>query len=78
MLQKDQFEKLANRNLFHEDLYEEIIEKRSRGHVILSGDLNSRTSNLIDYLPNEDIEHFAHLNLDPRRKLEFSYSSGYF
>ena len=47
------FKKAAN---FHEELADEIKDKKARGQVFISGDLNSRSSDLLDYIPNEDVE----------------------
>ena len=38
---------------FHEDLLDEIQERMVKGQVIIAGDLNSRSSNLLDYVSSD-------------------------
>ena len=44
------YQKAAN---FHEELLGEIQERMVKGQVIIAGDLNSRSSNLLDYVPSD-------------------------
>ena len=65
---KDSTYKIASD--FHEDLADEIIDKKSKGHVIIAGDLNSRSSELPDFLPSEEDDIFFPRITCPRYNLD--------
>ena len=53
--------KVLHREFMPDDLFEDLQAKlakyEQRGDVLLFGDLNSRTSNMLEYLPNDSNEH---------------------
>ena len=48
--EKSTYQKSAT---FHENLFDEIQERMVKGQVIIAGDLNSRSSNLLDYISSD-------------------------
>ena len=52
---------LQNNSCMPHDVYEDLLDKLnqcgSNGQFILLGDMNARTQNMADFIPNEDNEH---------------------
>ena len=53
----------------HDELEEEILEKMTMGHVFIAGDLNSRSSNILDFVPSDDYIDFPCVTC-PRRNVD--------